>query len=452
MSPAESLEARLHRDLGPREGDDRTHFQEDRDIILYSSAFKRLLSVTQVASGSAGLLLHTRLTHSLQVAQVGRRLAEKLKLRHPDLARSWGGVDPDIVETACLAHDIGHPPFGHLAERVLDRASKEFGGFEGNAQSFRIVTQLGIRSRAYPGLNLTRGSLRGLLKYPWTYSTRPDDPNHETGRKPKWGAYDCDRNVFDWVWETTTGGPIQPKAIEAELMDWSDDVTYSVHDVEDFFRAGLIPLHLLRDFTGSGIRKERTRFFEYVAESERTAKVLTGLSQDDIAKIFDDLMIYAGFRFEQPYEGTREDHASLRTFTSRLINRFINAVEMQQPRSYANSTVLIDKQKEQEIAILKQLTWFYVIEAPGLAIQHEAQKKIIDRLVTVVLSESMERKPSGVLPIAYRELLKNRSFSDVEKKRAAIDLIASMTESQAIDFYRRLEGISLGSGLDRVLV
>ena len=214
----------------------------------------------------------------------------------------------------------------------------------------------------------------------------------------------------------------------------------------------VIHARTLRDFTGSGIRKERTRFFEYVAESERTAKVLTGLSQDDIAKIFDDLMIYAGFRFEQPYEGTREDHASLRTFTSRLINRFINAVEMQQPRSYANSTVLIDKQKEQEIAILKQLTWFYVIEAPGLAIQHEAQKKIIDRLVTVVLSESMERKPSGVLPIAYRELLKNRSFSDVEKKRAAIDLIASMTESQAIDFYRRLEGISLGSGLDRVLV
>lgn len=450
MASTESLSIRLHKDPGSREGDDRTLFQEDRDIVLYSSAFKRLLSVTQVASGSTGFLLHTRLTHSLQVSQVGRRLAEKLNKKQPELAKVLGGIDPDLVETACLAHDIGHPPFGHLAEEVLDEKADSFGGFEGNAQSFRVVTQLGIRSRHYPGLNLTRGSLRGLLKYPWVYGNRPEENTHRTKRKPKWGAYDCDREVFDWVWNTDTGGPIRPRAVEAELMDWSDDVTYSVHDVEDFFRAGLIPLHLLRSFTESGKRKERDRFFEYVSAQVHRDKALDNLGPSDIEKIFDDLMIYAGFRFEQPYEGTTEDHASLRTFTSRLINRFINAVILQEPTS--ESTVKRDELQQQEIAILKQLTWFYVIEAPGLAIQHEAQKKIVSRLADIFLAEAVQLKPSGVLPIAYREILNRTGITDDQKRRTAIDLLASMTETQATDIYRRLEGISLDSGLGRILV
>ena len=136
-----------------------------------------------------GYVFHTRLTHSLQVAQVGRRLAEKLLKKQHELAVNE--TDPDRVEAACLAHDIGHPPFGHLAEEILDEKAKDFGGFEGNAQSFRIVTELGVTSLAYPGLNLTRGTLRALLKYPCTYSQRPLDPTHRTGRKPKWGAYDC---------------------------------------------------------------------------------------------------------------------------------------------------------------------------------------------------------------------------------------------------------------------
>ena len=262
------LDERLHKEPGPREGDDRTPFEEDRDVVLYSSAFKRLLSVTQVASASAGYVFHTRLTHSLQVAQVGRRLQEKLRKKQPEIARELGGLGPDLVETTYLTHDLGHPPFGHLAEEALDEEAGPFGGFEGNAQTFRIVTQLGIRSLAYPGLNLTRGPQRAILKYPWVYSKRPDDPTHSTARKPKWGAYDCDRDAFAQVWQDDTGGPIVPRAPEAELMDWADDVTYSVHDVEDFFRAGLIPLHLLKSYDERR-SKERERFFEYVVQSKQ---------------------------------------------------------------------------------------------------------------------------------------------------------------------------------------
>jgi dGTPase len=450
---------RLHKGHAAHSGDDRTPFQRDRDIILYSSAFKRLISVTQVASASVGYVFHTRLTHSLQVAQVGRRLAEKLLKKQPELA--GGRIDQDRVEAACLAHDIGHPPFGHLAEEILDEKATSFGGFEGNAQSFRIVTKLGVTSLDYPGLNLTRGTLQGLLKYPWTYSCRPKDPTHRTGRKPKWGAYDCDQQPFEDVTGHNGGGPFD-RSVEAELMDWADDVTYSVHDVEDFFRAGLIPLHLLKSYdVGAGNeskgsrpteRKARKRFFDYVVENEKKDKVLDRLSPEQIAQIFDDLLIAAKFDFEQPYEGSREDHARLRLFSSRLIDRFINAIHLQEEEASDRRPIKRDALPQQEIAILKQLTWCYVIDAPELAIQKEAQRKIIDRLFAVFHQEAHAKTPSGVLPIYYRDLLKNPDLNWDEKSRAAVDLIASMTESQAIAVYQRLEGIAVDSGLDRILV
>jgi dGTPase len=441
---------RFYTNPGTREGDDRSPFEEDRDVVLYSSAFKRLLSVTQVTSGSAGYLLHTRLTHSLQVAQVGRRLSEKLLTIQPALA-DFLGVNPDVVETACLAHDIGHPPFGHLSEERLDHHAASIGGFEGNAQSFRVVTRLAIRSKSHDGLNLTRGSLRAILKYPWVYSKRPTDDRHPTGLMPKWGAYDSDKETFDWIWKEHSGGPISPRAPEAELMDWADDVTYSVHDVEDFFRAGRIPLDLLQSFRQTGNRKERDRFFEYVMDRKQRDKVLAPLSAAEIEKIFDDLLLYA-FLFEQPYEGTRADHANLRIFTSRLINRFINAVRLKEPDSESPTTVEKNELQEQEVAILKQLTWYYVIDAPGLAVQREAQKKIVDRLAIMFLNEVTQKRPSGVLPISLRDFLKTHSLSENGKLRAAIDLIASMTESQAIELFQRIEGISLGSALDKILV
>ena len=234
-------------------------------------------------------------------------------------------------------------------------------------------------------------------------------------------------------------------------MDWADDVTYSVHDVEDCFRAGLIPLHLLKSYDERR-SKERERFLEYVVQSERRDKVLASLSVGEIAAIFDDLLIYAAFSFEQPYEGSRKDHATLRTFTSRLISRLINQLQLREPADAAESTVTKDVVEQQEIAILKQLTWFYVIDAPALAMQHKAQKKIIEKLCKVFLSAAQEKKPSGVLPIYYRDLLSTPGMSDDEKSRAAVDLIASMTESQAATVYQRIEGISLSSGLDKILV
>ncbi|HTY83406.1 MAG TPA: dNTP triphosphohydrolase [Silvibacterium sp.] len=439
---------------GPRvrRGDDRTPSEKDRDIVLYSSAFKRLLSVTQVASGSSGHVFHTRLTHSLQVAQIGRRLAEKLWKQQKDECSALGGMEPDAVEAACLAHDIGHPPFGHLAEEVLNAESSKFGGFEGNAQSFRIVTQLGIRSPKYSGLNLTRGTLRGILKYPWLHADRPEDLTSPTHRKEKWGAYDCDREVFDWVRELDLQAGRTSRAAEAELMDWSDDVTYSVHDVEDFFRAGLIPLHLLKRTTGQPSNRERDRFFGYVIENDRKDAALHDLSAQEMEGIFDNLLIYTGIQFDQAYEGSRDDHAKLRMFSSRLINRFINALHLNEVSSANARPARREELAEKEVAILKQLTWCYVIDAPSLAIQHRAQRKVIAQLAKTFLNEAVSSKPTGILPIFFREQLRTPGLDESEKKRMAIDLVSNMTEGQAIDLYQRLEGISVAAGFDKIVV
>ena len=175
-----------------RAQDQRTDGQRDRDRILHSSALRRLAGVTQVALANERYVFHNRLTHTLKVAQVARRLAEYAIVDQGDAASSLGGIDPDVVEAAALAHDLGHPPFGHIAERVLDELVRKTGnsnGFEGNPQSFRTVTRLALRHEGFPGLNLTRATLNAILKYPWL---------RETGgglRERKWGAYSSERET-----------------------------------------------------------------------------------------------------------------------------------------------------------------------------------------------------------------------------------------------------------------
>ncbi|MGH9904906.1 MAG: deoxyguanosinetriphosphate triphosphohydrolase family protein, partial [Pyrinomonadaceae bacterium] len=213
---------RFHQTKPRADLDDRLPAQRDRDRVLYSSAFRRLGEVTQVVSPLTGHVFHNRLTHSLRVAQVGQRLAEKLLRKHPGAKT---GLDPSVVECACLAHDLGHPPFGHCAEEKLNELAESFGGFEGNAQSFRILTKLAfrsenyIRSENYKGLDLTRASLAAVFKYPWLKDQNPGYPT-------KWGAYESEEMEFDFALKLARKK--NERTIEAELMDWADDVTYAV--------------------------------------------------------------------------------------------------------------------------------------------------------------------------------------------------------------------------------
>lgn len=426
-----------------RQGDDRDDFQRDRDIILYSSALQRLSTTTQVVSGESGYVFHNRLTHTLQVAQVGRRLAEKLIIKQPALTTVLA-VNEDVVESACLAHDLGHPPFGHLAEKVLNElAGDEAQGFEGNAQSFRIVTELAFRDDKYNGLNLTNRTLRAILKYPWTYSGRPEK------KRDKWGAYDSELASFQLAVGGSGIGPFIRSA-EAELMDWADDLTYAIHDAEDFYRAGLIPLHLLLP-SGQGPQSstERERFLSYVAGKRAKIEELKDISDSDLDDIFAELL-FTHFKLTGPYEGTRDDRARLRIFTSMLVGRYINGLQLVEP-STDGTTVYVDENLRKEIALLKQLTWYYVIDAPGLAAQQHANRKIIRYLFGAFLHETKE-SPSRLLPPYYRERLKKVEGISSAVRRVVVDLIAGMTEAQALMTYQRLNGIVHGSALDKLVV
>jgi dGTPase len=201
--------ARLQeRRIGERPAKWRGFGERDRDRILYSSAFQRLGGVTQVTAPEPGHAFHTRLTHSLKVAQVARACARMLKQQSltGTAAQVVDTLDPEAVEASALAHDLGHPPFGHIAEERLNINAADAGGFEGNAQSFRILTRLAVQARNPLGLNLTRETLNGTLKYPWARSA-----------KPKWGVYVDDLPTFEWVREDSVPG--EP-SLGARLMDW----------------------------------------------------------------------------------------------------------------------------------------------------------------------------------------------------------------------------------------
>ncbi len=409
----------------------RTPAQRDRDRILYTSAFRRLAEVTQVASPEHGHVFHNRLTHSLQVAQVGRRLAEKLRQVQPTLCDDVGGVDPDAVEAACLAHDLGHPPFGHVAEEALNALAKgKVGGFEGNAQSFRVVTKLAFKSVDYPGLDLTRATLAAILKYPWRKG--------ENKKKPrKWGAYTSEERDFRFA--RKAGAPARfEKVVEAELMDWADDVTFSVHDVEDFYRAGSIPMHLLAQVPVTG---ERRRFFDDVYRRHLRDKDF--YDRGALEQAFEDVLFH--WRIDEPYSGSKDQRSRLRDFTAKLIGRYVKAVELDSSKR----AVVIDETYVQEVTILKELTWTYVIEAPALATQQEGQRAVVKHLFDVYSEAALSSGRWGVFPAYYRERLTD-SRTDSDKIRIVVDLIAGMSEPEAIATYRQLTAASPTSSLEQI--
>lgn len=414
--------------------DARTDAQKDRDRILYTSALRRLAKVTQVVATDVGHVFHNRLTHSFQVAQVGFRIAQRLRPSYAELMGTSDGFDPDVVEAACLAHDLGHPPFGHVAEAKLNElAGNEIDGFEGNAQSFRIVTKLSQHSPAHKGLDLTRATLAAILKYPWFRNQNPDNPD-------KWGAYSSENKDFEFATALTPSRNVP--TIEASLMDWADDVTYSVHDVDDFYRAGRLPLHLLAD---RRYDKERKGFFEK-AFARHSDKKGAWSNQSAMEDAFRQVIVL--FPLEGPYSGAWEERAHLRDFTSQLIGRYVGATNIRLRAGVP--TLGIDEDLVLEVMMLKELTWVYAIQAAELASQQEGQTQVIQGLFSIYCEAALQRRSQQIFPPYYRKAL-DSAVSDDDKKRVVVDLIAGMTEEQALAMYARLSGISVGSGLEQIL-
>lgn len=412
----------------------RGEAERDRDRILYSSALLRLGHVTQVTASEPGHIFHTRLTHTLKVAQVARALARRFKRQleqnglQGTAAQIVDAMDPDAAEAAALAHDLGHPPFGHIAEEQLNIKAAEAGGFEGNAQSLRIITRLAVQAQHPPGLNLTRESLNGALKYPWARAP--------AGRHAKkWGVYTEDIKVFDWIREDS---PHDEPTLVARLMDWADDLTYAVHDVDDFYRAGLVPLERL----AAGAPRE-LEYFENGLLSTGQAK--DKAEADSLMAALDDVLQL--FMLRQTYSGTADERIALRTFGSLLIGQYVDSVSLRDGGIPGKAIYEIDSHAERQVRVLKALTWVYVVRRPSLAVMQHGQRRIIGGLHDWYMAATEPRGDRSILPAAYQSRLEPGA-TPVQRCRLVTDLVASLSEHSATELYKRMAGVASGSVID----
>ncbi len=395
----------------------RTAFQRDRARVLHSSALRRLAGKTQVVTPGTrnqawDASPRTRLTHSLECAQVGRELGAAL------------GCDPDLVEAACLSHDLGHPPFGHNGEVALNEFADDCGGFEGNAQSLRLLTRIEPKrftAEGSVGLNLTRAALDAATKYPWPRGAHPTDP-----KSPKFGVYDDDRPVFDWVRKDAPG---TRTTFEAQVMDWSDDVAYSVHDVEDGLHAGHIDPNCLH------AEPERQAVFavaigRYVPEDTDPA---------ELAEALDRLQDQEWW--PHGYDGSAVSQARLKDATSQLIGRFCLAAEAATRAAYGTgrltrytAELVVPHETRLECAVLKAVADRYVMQRA-----EQERLRADQRIVVAELAEALTvRAPDGLDP-QFRALF-DRASDDRARKRVIVDQIAALTDVAARSLHERLTG------------
>lgn len=453
---------RSQRLVGSSKRDQRNAFQRDRDRILYTHAFRRLSGVTQVARVGESYTFHDRLSHSLKVAQIGRRITEYFlnETEGPDVP-SGLEIHPDVVETSALGHDLGHPPFGHAAEKTLNKViTEDFGvhdGFEGNAQSFRTVARLSAHDEVEEGLNLTMASLNALIKYPWE---RGDDQSEKNewgvNEYDKWGHYSTETDVFEKA--RTLSSQEKRPCPEACIMDWADDLAYAVHDMEDFYRAGIIPLEQLLERS-----VERDEFLEYI---ENHSDITWGRGRE----ILDWLRKTGGETLLTPYRGTRKERKQLDYFSSTLINRYVGrekgGVELQNTADDA-PYLDIDENMKQEVELLKKMTYYYVISNPSLSSQQRGEKKIVEKLFNILYgctlpddSEALDKveqdlmpEDVGMVPYRFKQEVRHQKEEGTKQTRVrtAADIICSMTEQQTILMYERLTGSAPGSIRDQIV-
>jgi dGTPase len=401
-------ERRLAEDHVSRRGD----FARDRARILHSSGWRRLAQKTQVLSPTAGLdFARNRLTHSLEVAQVGRELASRL------------GLDPDIVDTACLAHDLGHPPFGHNGERALAEWASDIGGFEGNAQTLRLITRLEPKvfddTRSY-GLNLTRASLDASCKYPWPAAQGIPDPS---GRS-KFGFYGDDTDVFEWI---RTGAPERVRCIEAQVMDLSDDIAYSVHDFEDAIVGNFLDVRAL------GARVDHDALVDSMF-----AWIGGEFDHDTLVAAFDrlDSLDY----WIDSWDGSRRDLARLKNLTSFLIGRFAGHAERATREAYPQpalarfgADVVVPRETQAEIAVLKGIVAANVMSTNSRKPLYARQREVLVELADALLAD-----PSR-LDVGFAGDWADAT-DDAARKRVVVDQVASLTDVSANAWHDRLVG------------
>ncbi|MEV4756618.1 dGTP triphosphohydrolase [Micromonospora sp. NPDC049559] len=486
---------RSRRRFGSRTGtlDDlaASPYRADRDRIVGSPFFARLAGVTQVISpGGSGLLVHNRLTHSLKVAQVGRAVAERLAgdERYRDLLEKLGGCDPDVVEAAALAHDLGHPPFGHLGEYVLDRLARQRlglpDGFEGNAQSYRIVTSTEIRGAATIGLDLTAAVRAAMLKYPWTRSGYPDphpsrfDPPPRGATPPpdepgsgaaKFGAYGTEEADLRQAREPFAGRITDwQQTVEASIMDTADDIAYAIHDLEDFHRVGV----LQQGAVGAELlawQRERGLFQRLTEPALREAPRRPGASIERLRRqlhrkdgwISDDDAFAAAVEHVRvelvdgllaaPFDGSIESEQRVAGFSARWTRRFVEAITVEPQPTVRSGHVLLGVAQWHEVQVLKLVHHRFVLARPDLALHQRGQARALATLVEALLEWLLDPTEEARLPqrlhdlveLAEAELHPRTPERDARARgRAIVDFVAALTDGQAVALLDALSGRS----------
>ncbi len=400
----------------------RTEFQRDRARVLHSSALRRLAAKTQVVRAGSGDFPRTRLTHSLECAQIGREVGAAL------------GCDPDLVDAACLAHDLGHPPFGHNGEAALAALADPggalaCGGFEGNAQSLRLLTRLEPKVPG-AGLNLTRATLDAALKYPWI--TEPEQaaaaaPANVTLHLPaKYGAYQSDVAAFEWI---RSGAPDRRRCLEAQVMDWADDVAYSVHDVEDGLQAGLISLKDLTD------PAERARVSAVALTYY--CKPSWDVTTAELEVVFAEFMQLDCWQFS--FDGGPAALAAAKNLTSELVGRLCQAAEDETravagpaPLSRYAADLVVPRQQLLECALLKAVAAHYVMTRRDAMAEQAREREVITELA-LALARTAPATLDPVFQPAW-----DSAASDAERHRVIVDQIASLTDTSALACHARL--------------
>ena len=387
------------------EAPERTPYERDRARVVHAAASRRLAAKTQVHGPQVDDFVRNRLTHTLEVAQVAR-----------DLSRALGS-QPDIAETAALAHDLGHPPFGHNGEDALHELAGPCGGFEGNAQTLRLLTRLEAKtstpSGESAGLNLTRATLDACTKYPW--------PRREDVRK--FGVYADDLPVFTWLRQGAPASGGEPRrCVEAQIMDLADDIAYSVHDVEDGVVADRVDL---------------TRLDVAAVGQAVRAGYLPHLSDDLVAQALGRMGALESWP-TAPYDGSRRSLAALKNLTSDLIGRFCGATQVATfeagpgPFVRYGADVVTPVPTLQEIAVLKGIAAHYVMQADDRVQLMSRQRALVAELVEALLAHapaSLDRSFAGDWAAAP---------DDAARLRVVVDQVASLTDASAVAWYERL--------------
>jgi dGTPase len=398
---------------------ERTPFERDRARLVHAAASRRLAAKTQVVGPQTDDFVRNRLTHSLEVAQIARDLARAL------------GCEPDLVETAALAHDLGHPPFGHNGERVLAEAAASCGGFEGNAQTLRLLTRLEAKTFGpdgrSAGLNLTRATLDACTKYPWppTDATVPTGVHADGSPRVvrKFGVYDDDRPVFDWM---RAGAPVRRQCFEAQVMDLADDIAYSVHDVEDGIVAGRIDLTRL---DAAAVQAAVRDWYLPDADPSALDEALARLRT-------------VGSWPTTPYDGSRRALAALKNLTSDVIGRFAADARAATCAAYPGSRLrydadlVVSEGSRVEMALLKGIAAHYVMRADDRVRTMADQRELLAELVGLLAGTG----PEHLDPVFAGDWAE--AAGDAARLRVVIDQVASLTDASAVAWHARLAGSS----------